>query len=155
MHVEKRFFQLIIRKPLTPVRAGRAIALATALVTVICGVVMRLVDPTDFDNVWVALWWAVQTVTTVGYGDEVPRQTAGRIIGAVLMLSGIGFLTVVTASITAAFIENVRRRTGDPVEERLEAKLDQVNARLERLEASLESKETLGSARSAAEAEVP
>ena len=155
MDVEKRFFQFVIRKPLTPVRAGRSIAIATSFVTVICGVVMRLVDPTDFDNVWVALWWAVQTVTTVGYGDVVPRQTAGRIIAAVLMLSGIGFLTVVTASITAAFIETVRKRTGDPVEERLEAKLDQVNERLERLEASLGSKETLGGAGGAAEAEIP
>jgi voltage-gated potassium channel len=138
MDVEKRFFKFVVRKPLTPARAGRSIALATTLVTIACGVVMRFVDPKDFDNIWVALWWAVQTVTTVGYGDEVPRHPAGRIVGAVLMLSGIGFLTVVTATITAAFIERVRKETGDPVELRLEAKLDDLSARLHKLESSLE-----------------
>jgi voltage-gated potassium channel len=123
---------------LHPYGPGRSIALATTLITIVCGVVMRFADPKDFDNLWVALWWAVQTVTTVGYGDEVPRTPAGRIIGAVLMLSGIGFLTVVTASITAAFIERVRRETGDPAELRVEAKLDDLSARLQKLESSLE-----------------
>ena len=61
----------------------------------------------------------------------------GRIVAAVLMLIGIGFLTVVTASITAALIETVRRRLGDPIEERLEAKVDELNARMQRLEAAL------------------
>jgi voltage-gated potassium channel len=134
---ENRFYRLIIRRPLTPRRAGRSIALATALVTILCGVVMRLVDPKDFDNVWVALWWAAQTVTTVGYGDVVPKDVAGRVVGTVLMLMGIGFLTVVTAAITAALIETVRRRVGDPEQARIEAKLDDISARLQKLEAAL------------------
>jgi voltage-gated potassium channel len=133
---QKWFFRFVTRKPLTPARAGRAIAFASTLVTIACGVVMRLVDSTDFDSVWVALWWAVQTVTTVGYGDEVPTKTAGRLVGAVLMLVGIGFLTVVTASITAAFIENARGRAGT-ADTNLEAKLAELNAKLEELSASL------------------
>jgi voltage-gated potassium channel len=137
MHIESRFFRFVIRKPLTPARAGRAIALSTTLVTLVCGVLMWLLDSSDFDNLGVALWWAVQTVTTVGYGDEVPKQAGGRVIAAILMMTGIGFLTVVTASITAALIETVRRRTGDPAEERLEAKIDDIGARLEKLEAAL------------------
>jgi voltage-gated potassium channel len=137
MQPGNRFFRFVMRKPLTPGRAGRAIALATSLVTVLAGVLIWLFDRRDFDNVGVALWWAVQTVTTVGYGDEVPTHAAGRAIAAVLMLSGIGFLTVVTASITAALIETVRRRAGDPAETRIEAKLDEVNARLQKLESAL------------------
>jgi voltage-gated potassium channel len=133
-----RFFRLVIRKPLTPMRAGRAIALATTIVTIVCGVVMRLVDPADFGNVWVALWWAVQTVTTVGYGDEVPTQVGGRVVGAVLMLMGIGFLSVVTAAITAALIETARQRLADPGQARLQSTLDDVSARLQRVEAALE-----------------
>jgi voltage-gated potassium channel len=132
-----RFFRFVLRKPLTPGRAGRAIALATMLVTVACGVLIRILDPSDFANVGQGMWWAVQTVTTVGYGDKVPRHPGGRIVAAVLMLVGIGFLTVVTASITAALIETVRRRLGDPIEERLEAKVDEMNARLQRLEEAL------------------
>lgn len=134
MKAEGRFFRWVMRKPLTPLRAGRAIAAATTIVTILSGLLIWLLDRQDFDHLGVALWWAVQTVTTVGYGDEVPRQVTGRVIAAVLMLSGIGFLTVVTASITAALIETVRRRTGDPAQERLETKLDEINERLRKLE---------------------
>ena len=129
-----RYLRYLLRRELTPARAGWAIATATAVVTLACGILIRLVDPADFDNVWLGLWWAVQTVTTVGYGDIVPEHLSGRIIGAVLMLSGIGFLTVVTAVITAAFLETVRRRMGDPVQAELLAKLDELSARLQALE---------------------
>jgi len=132
-----RYFQFLARKPLTPARAGRAIAVSTLAVTVICGVVIRLVDPAEFDDVWLGLWWAVQTVTTVGYGDVVPHDTSGRVIAAVLMLSGIGFLTVVTAAITAAFLETVRRRMGDPAQTELMAKLDELSRRIQTIESSL------------------
>jgi voltage-gated potassium channel len=137
MKLESRFYRFVSRKPLTPTRAGRAIAFATLLVTIVCAVVMRLVDSKDFDNIGLAFWWAVQTVTTVGYGDEVPTDVAGRAVAAVLMMTGIGFLTVVTASITAALIETARRRTGDPEQARLEAKLDEVIERLQKLEAGV------------------
>ena len=61
------------------------------------------------------LWWAVQTVTTVGYGDYVPRNVAGRLVATFVMLGGIGFLTVITAAITSSFVARSR-------EERLEGK---------------------------------
>jgi voltage-gated potassium channel len=58
------------------------------------GVVERLVDPKTFHNVWLEMWWAIETVTTVGYGDVVPNQTAGKIIAGFLnhdgTVSGIG-----------------------------------------------------------------
>jgi voltage-gated potassium channel len=129
--------RFVLRKPLTPARAGWAIAVATALVTVVCGLVMRLVDQQDFGNIWLGLWWAVQTVTTVGYGDVVPHDTGGRVVAAVLMLTGIGFVTVVTAVVTAAFLESVRRRLGDPGHAEVIAKLDDLDARLQALEAAL------------------
>ena len=127
----------LLRKPLTAARAGWAIAFATLAVTIAAGFVIRLLDPDDFDSVWLGLWWAVQTVTTVGYGDVVPHDASGRIVGAVLMLSGIAFLTVITATVTAALIETLRRRYEEPADARMEAKLDEVNARLERLETAL------------------
>jgi voltage-gated potassium channel len=131
------YMRFVLRKPLTPGRAGRAIAVVTALVTVISGVVIRVVDPKDFDNVWLGLWWAAQTVTTVGYGDIVPTQPGGRIIAAVLMLSGIGFVTVVTAVITAAFLETIRRRLGDQADAEVLAKLDELSSRIKTLESAL------------------
>jgi voltage-gated potassium channel len=129
-----RYFRFLLRRELTPARAGWAIASATAAVTVACGIVIRFVDHTDFHTVGQGMWWAVQTVTTVGYGDLVPTRTAGRLVGAVLMLSGIGFLTVVTAVVTAAFLETVRRRMGDPGHAEVIEKLDELSARLAALE---------------------
>jgi len=53
-----------------------------------------------------ALWWSIVTMTTVGYGDISPATLGGRIVGIVLMIFGIGFLGVLTASIASALIEN-------------------------------------------------
>ena len=74
-----------------------------------------------------ALWWAVTTVTTVGYGDTVPVTPAGRGIAAFLMVSGIGLLGVLTANVAAFFIENEQRDT-------VSEKLDEVLRRLDQLE---------------------
>jgi voltage-gated potassium channel Kch len=50
------------------------------------------------------MWWALQTVTTVGYGDVTPKHVAGRFVGAFVMLEGIAFLAIVTAVITSSFV---------------------------------------------------
>ena len=106
-------------------------------VTLGAGALMRVLDPHDFDNVWIGFWWAVQTVTTVGYGDIVPTTTSGRIVAALVMFAGIGFLTVVTASVTAALVEGYRRRAPDPAIEGIDARLDEIGKRLERIESTL------------------
>ena len=51
---------------------------------------MRVTDAREFPNIGDGLWWAVQTVTTVGYGDRVPTSPGGRLIAALVMLVGIG-----------------------------------------------------------------
>ncbi len=62
-----------------------------------------------------SLWWAVTTVTTVGYGDMVPGTTAGRIAGIVLMVGGVGLFTAVTANFAAVMVR--RQRNNDAIEE--------------------------------------
>ena len=123
---------------LTARRAGQAIAVVTVLVTVASGVGIWLIDREEFPNVWLGLWWAVQTVTTVGYGDVAPTHVGGRIIAALVMVSGIGFVTVVTATITAVFVESTRRRLRADSEGTLDDRLDRIAARLERIERALE-----------------
>ncbi len=80
-----------------------------------------------------------QTLTTVGYGDHVPTTVAGQVLAALVMLVGIGFITVITASITSSFV--ARSRQEQPrAEQESWATTEQVqrlDARLERIEAAL------------------
>jgi voltage-gated potassium channel len=119
----------IVRYPRTPVRAARAIAVLTLLITVAAGLVMHLVDRREFPTLGLGLWWAAQTVTTVGYGDAVPEATGGRIVALFVMLNAIGFLTVVTGAITAALIDTRTQRY--VVEDEVE--LEELCRRLERV----------------------
>ncbi len=101
---------------------------------------MRLLDHHEYSNVWVGMWWALQTVTTVGYGDVTPKNPSGRIIAAFVMLEGIAFVTIVIAAITSTFIARAAKARGideDAAEQRIEARLDDIDQRLDRLERML------------------
>jgi voltage-gated potassium channel len=90
--VQKR----VERKGLRPRFAAYVIVALWSFAIVVFGVIEHLVDPETFDSVWLGMWWAMQTVTTVGYGDVVPEQTAGKVIAAFLMLGGLSLFAVVT-----------------------------------------------------------
>ena len=124
---------------LTARRAALIIGAFTVVVTLIAALLAFLLDREDFPNFGVSAWWALQTVTTVGYGDFVPTNPEGRLIGSVVMVVGVGFLAVVTASIVATFVETARRRLVEDSdhEEELTRKLDQIMDRLERLETAV------------------
>jgi voltage-gated potassium channel len=77
-----------------------------------------------------ALWWALTTVTTVGYGDRFPTTPGGRAIGAVLMVLGIALFGLLAASVSAMFIRKDVASDVDP-------QLEEMNARLARMEALL------------------
>jgi voltage-gated potassium channel len=109
----------------------------TVSITAVSGVVIHFLDRANFPDIGVGMWWAVQTVTTVGYGDVVPTSTGGRLVATLVMVLGIGFLTVVTAAITSTFVEAARGRMRAGESEPLEAKLDRISARLDAIEARL------------------
>jgi voltage-gated potassium channel len=134
----ERLAAVLRRKPLTPRRAAVIIAGYTALVTFAGALVGWLADRKDFESFGDALWWALQTVTTVGYGDVVPSSGTGRVIGAFVMISGIAFLTVITAAVTAALIEAARRRQPPSDREQLAELMQEMSARLAAIEARLE-----------------
>jgi voltage-gated potassium channel len=79
-----------------------------------------------------SLWWAIVTMTTVGYGDVFPVTPLGRAVATILMLLGIGLLAVVTATVAAYFVEQDEgseladfRERLDRIESLLRATLDQ------------------------------
>jgi voltage-gated potassium channel Kch len=128
---------VLTRKPLTVGRAARIIVSFTAAMTLIGGVLIHFADSRNFPNIGDGLWWSVQTVTTVGYGDHVPTDAVGRIVASVVMLVGIGFLSVITATITSAFIESTRKRLEGVEMRTLDRKLDAIAKRLDAIEASI------------------
>jgi voltage-gated potassium channel len=128
---------VLARKPLTVGRAARIITSFTLLMTLVGGVLIHFADPHNFPDIGDGLWWSVQTVTTVGYGDHVPTNAIGRTVAAIVMLVGIGFLTVITATTTGAFIESARKRLEGVELKTLDAKLDALDTRLDAIEAAI------------------
>jgi voltage-gated potassium channel len=141
----ERWLNRTVARATTPRGAAVVIATASIVVTLAAGVLMTVTDHERYPSIGSGLWWAVQTTTTVGYGDNVPESVAGRLVAAAVMLFGIGFLTVITASITSTFvarsrIEQSASSSGAPTAEqlrRLEEQLRQLDERLERIEAAV------------------
>jgi len=117
------------------------ILVANLTTIIIGGVAMWLLDRAEFEHLTEALWFSIQTVTTVGYGDVTPVDPMGRLVGAGIMLLGLAFLSITTAWITSSFIDARQsdRRARQADEEalrwsRLEARLEAMVEQLERLE---------------------
>jgi voltage-gated potassium channel len=98
--IERRVRRIVNARSVT-------IGLAVTFVglSVVGAIVMRFADPHNFPSVWLAIWWALQTVTTVGYGDVVPTTVAGRLVGGAEMVIGVAFIAFVTAGVTSAVIQ--------------------------------------------------
>ena len=133
--LERRLDKAVARAT-TPRGAANVIATATTLLTVGAGLLVTVVDRESFPSIGSGLWWAVQTVTTVGYGDNIPMNLAGRLVAVLVMLLGIGFLTVITASITGTFVSRTRHEPSE-AETAMAEQLRQLDNRLERIEAAL------------------
>jgi len=133
-----------LREPVSIRGAAGTIVLATAVVVAVSGVIMTLLDHSEYPGVFRGMWWALQTVTTVGYGDVTPQHLSGRIVAVAVMLEGIALLAIVTAAITSSFVERAQRAYADKADadeqreyEHLDARFDELAARLERVEALL------------------
>jgi hypothetical protein len=91
-----------------------------------------------------SVWWAVTTMTTVGYGDIAPKTVLGRVIGMVVMLVGIGFIAVLTGAVAQRFLASQVEEVVEREEEIEAARADflsevrEIQLRLRRLEVQLE-----------------
>jgi voltage-gated potassium channel len=129
--------RLLLQDSLTARRAAVVIAAFAVLITLAGGILERVLDHKEYPTIGRGLWFALQTVTTVGYGDVTPEHTTGRIIATVLMLTAIGVLAVITASATATLVESSRRRFAAGSADDVGQRLEEVNDRLARIEAAL------------------
>jgi voltage-gated potassium channel len=83
-----------------------------AVLAIVAAVLERLIDPA-FDTFPQALWFAVTTVSTVGYGDVVPESGAGRFVAAALMLTGLGLIPLITSVVVATLVAQRSREARD------------------------------------------
>jgi voltage-gated potassium channel len=126
-----------IRDVLTRHKLHYTLLVAT-VVTVGCGVLVAELERGSADanihSIPDGLWWAVSTVTTVGYGDAFPTTGAGRGIAVVLMLVGVGLFGLLAASLASFLIERGQREEVSPED----VGLEDIAARLDRIEQLLQ-----------------
>ena len=152
-----RFARILrIGRVLRGVRAGKIIAsfvmdhraqsgivgalLISVLVIFIGSILLLQVEQDlggNINTVEDALWWAVTTMTTVGYGDKYPISTEGRIIAGLLMFAGIGLFGVVSGFIAAWFISPSQKEVAKDSSE-LQNNVDTLQSKIESLDSKVE-----------------
>jgi voltage-gated potassium channel len=115
---------------LTLFRAVSTVMVIAVILVLVAGALARLLEPETFTSLGLAYWWAMETVTTVGYGDVVPQDLPGRLVGTLLMLAGLSLIPTLTSVIVSTLIS--KRRQGD--QERLEQMLRRLEEHLSRIE---------------------
>lgn len=140
----QRTIERFLDDPASIRNASWLIISATSVAVIAGAVIVRVFDHKEYPSFGRALWFTLQTVTTVGYGDVTPKDALGRVVGAFVMLIAIGFITVVTAAITSTFVEAARRKADQATEaadaeafDRTEEALTAIGARLDRIEETL------------------
>jgi voltage-gated potassium channel len=102
------------------------------------GAAFAAVETTQKLSTWDGVWWAVSTVTTVGYGDIVPKTDAGRMIGIAVMVIGVGYIAMLTAALAQVFLTGLVGKEAKAVEREAHYAEDVVVARLDALAAQFE-----------------
>ena len=114
------------------------------MIVLASGLLMRVLDHREYPNIFIGMWWAIQTVTTVGYGDVTPKDVAGRIVAGIVMLEGIAFVAIVTAAVTSTFVARATKQYDVAAAEadkkrdaQIDSNLAEINQRLDHVETML------------------
>jgi voltage-gated potassium channel len=134
-----------IRRVVANRRIFPFLILVTVGVGLLAGFVATLVDEKDFPTLGDGFWWAIVTLGTVGYGDIVPTNTVGRLVGSALIIFGFTFLSFLTATVTSLFVSTDQeerriedREHEDMVDAEMRALLLKLDERLAAIEAKLD-----------------
>jgi voltage-gated potassium channel len=102
------------------------------------GAAFAAVETAQKLSTWDGIWWAVSTVTTVGYGDIVPKTDAGRVIGIAVMVIGVGYVAMLTAALAQVFLTGLIGKEAKAVERETHYAEDVVLTRLDALAAQMD-----------------
>ncbi len=133
-----RLVRILALRRLLSLEGMRYAGMVAIGTVIIGGVVFASVEEKQGITTWDGVWWAVTTVTTVGYGEIPVQSTGGRIIGITIMFVGIGFVALLTAFIADRFIS--AEEVAEEKDDLILAELQAINARLELLEAGGETR---------------
>ena len=115
-------------------RRLRTILAALIFFIFLFGYLFYISEP-EVKNLGDGIWWALVTITTVGYGDITPLTTVGRVVASSLMFLGLGLIATITAIVSAKFIQNfVDHHTNDDVLDKLDEmqlELDEIKKKLQ------------------------
>jgi voltage-gated potassium channel len=115
------------------------LAFVTFATTLLAAAAVRIFAHDDFSTFGEAVWWAAQTVTTVGYGDVIPASVFGKVVAVLVMLFGIAAVSLTTAIVTSAVMSSSQARlTESGIHEDPHGEiLERIDRRLEALEKRL------------------
>ena len=143
MSSTKRRLEQFLAHPSSIRYAVAAITSFTVLAVLLGAVAVRVFDRSEYPTFGGALWFTLQTVTTVGYGDVTPAEPVGRVVASIVMLTSIGLITVITAAVTSTFVAAATRREDrapDIGRDDTQHGFEELAARLDRIERALEAR---------------
>ena len=128
--LRQRRRESLIDRRVRRIANARSVTVGLALTFVglafVGAIVIRIADAHNFPSLGLAVWWALQTVTTVGYGDVVPTTGAGRLVGGIEMVIGVSFIAFLTAGVTSTVVQRGQAGAEEAEEAREERDLQTI-----------------------------
>jgi len=132
IHMGSSIRGLLAQNSLGPTFAG------SSIVIIMAGVMIAGLDPA-INSPSEGIWWAWVTVTTVGYGDLVPVTNVGRFFAAILILIGLGLISLLTASMATLSLERAGAKNEKLSNEEARQRLETLQKQLDRLEDKIDT----------------
>lgn len=139
----RSFIRIRTQRAVVGRRVFPFLALTTLTVALIAGFVVTIIDKEDFPDYGTAVWWAIVTLGTVGYGDVVPHTGWGRVVGSVVIIVGVTFIAFLTAVVTSLFVEEEQKAHRTLIEDAQRADQDETRRLLEDVSSRIATVETL------------
>jgi len=127
----------VANRRIFPYLVGATTALALSV-----GFLVTIIDRRDFPNFGTGVWWAIVTLGTVGYGDVVPHTGWGRVVGSVVIVGGVTFMSCLIAIVTSYFVRTEADAKEELRDEKVDRDFTETREALDRIERRLAAIET-------------